>query len=81
MDENGTEVPDAAPTVDFYSNGLGRVIATGSDVSDHNPVTETSRKMRAGRITVALEAGQESGTLSLYAESEGLIPARLDIEI
>ena len=81
VDENGTEVPDAAPTVDFYSNGLGRVIATGSDVSDHNPVTETSRKMRAGRITVAVKAGSESGTLSLYAESEGLVSARLDIEI
>lgn len=71
-DENGLEVPDASPVVDFYTNRFGVIVGTGSDVSDHNCVTSTVRKMRAGRISVAVKIRNESGELKLYANAEGI---------
>ncbi|MBO5269597.1 MAG: DUF4982 domain-containing protein [Clostridia bacterium] len=74
VDENGNEVPTAAPTVSFSTNGLGTVIGTGSDICDHTPVTATVRRMRAGRILIAVKVKKTAGTLRLYAESDGLTP-------
>lgn len=81
VDKNGTEVPNASPTVSFFTNKSGKVIATGADVSDHIPVTSSVRKMRAGRITVAVKTGVQAGELSVFAECENLVSARLDIDI
>ena len=81
LDAYGREVPDAAPEVSFTSNVLGRIAGTGSDVCDHVPVASPVRKMRAGRIAVAVRAGKTHGTLKLYAESEGLAAARCEVEI
>lgn len=80
-DEDGLEVPDAAPTVEFHTNSLGEVIGTGSDISDHTPPCCTVRKMRAGRITVAVRAGNERGEMTLYAVSDGLTGAALKIDL
>lgn len=80
-DEDGAEVPTATPFVSFNTNGLGKIIATGSDVCDHSPVTEPCRKMRAGRITVAVSVGNVSGILRVHAESENYIDGILDIEV
>ena len=80
-DEDGLFVPDASPFVEFHTNAKGSIIGTGSDISDHNPVTEKNRKMREGLISVAVAVKAGSGTLSIYAKAEGLTPARLDIEI
>lgn len=81
VDSEGRHVPDAAPLVRFNTNGLGYVAGTGSDVSDHTPVTCPDRKMRAGLISVLVRAGEQAGTLRVYAEAEGLEPARLDIQL
>lgn len=81
LDENGREVPTASPYVRFNTNGKGRIVATGSDICDHNPVTDTDRKMRAGRITVAVKAGTTPGELKVYAESDNLKGAVLTIEL
>lgn len=81
VDQKGRMVPDAMPYVDFITNHYGTIIATGSDVADHTPVTAQSRKMRAGLITVAVQIGTEAGTLSVCANAEHLLPARLDIEL
>ena len=81
IDKDGLEVPNAVPTVEFHSNRLGEVIGTGSDISDHIPPSSTVRKMRAGRITVAVRAGNERGGLMLYAESDSLTGAALKIEL
>lgn len=79
VDSNGLEVPTACPFVRFHANSAGKIIGTGSDISDHTPVTETDRKMRAGRITVAVAVGKE-GPLKVYATSENLIDAVLTIK-
>lgn len=72
VDKDGNEVPDACPFVSFNTNKLGKVIATGSDVCDHHPVYLPERKMRAGRITVAVKVGEISGELKVYASAENL---------
>ncbi len=80
-DDEGREVPTATPCVRFNTNSLGKILGTGSDICDHNPVTDTDRRMRAGRITIAVKTGDIPGTIKLYAESDGLIGAVLDIDV
>ncbi len=80
-DENGMEVPTADPYVSFATNGLGNIVGTGSDICDHTPVTLTERKMRAGRISVAIQVGKTSGILKLYADASGLKSAAIKINL
>ena len=56
-------------------------MGTGSDVSDHIPVTVTSRKMRAGAIGVAVKVRTQRGILKVCAKAEGLEAAVLSVEI
>ena len=57
-DADGREVPDAQPFVEFHSNSFGTIIGTGSDICDHVPPHITNRKMRAGRISVAVKVAE-----------------------
>lgn len=72
IDENGNEVPDAEPTVRFSCTGDCRVYSTGSDITEHDTIFKSERRMRAGRISVAVKLGTNPGELKLYAFSEGL---------
>lgn len=72
VDEMGRTVPDASPVVSFHTNLLGEVAGTGSDVSDHTPVTSLTRKMYAGLISVAVKVKDIEGELKVYAQSENL---------
>lgn len=80
-DKDGNEVPDAAPFVSFNANALGKVVGTGSDIADRNPVYLPDRKMRAGRISVAVQVGNTAGELKVYASSENLCSAVLSIPL
>ena len=81
VDENGIEVPDAIPTVSFTANGAGRVLSTGSDITEHDTVYKSVRRMRAGRIGVAVKLGSTPGDLTVIAEAEGLRRAILVREV
>lgn len=81
LDAEGNEIPDASPEVRFSVNSLGRIVATGSDVSDHTPLASPIRKMRAGRISVAVKLGEYAGELELRAESYPLAAAVLKINV
>jgi beta-galactosidase len=81
IDAEGLPVPDAAPLVHVNTNGLGRILGTGSDVCDHRPVTEPDRQMRAGLCSIIVQAGSKAGTLRIYAAAAGLEPASLAIEL
>ena len=74
-------IHDAAPFVRFVAGKRGTIVGTGSDVSDHTPVPSPDRRMRAGRIAVAVRVGNVPGTLTLRAEADGLTPAELAIEL
>jgi len=81
VDDNGREVPDAECYVRFHCNSLGEIVGTGSDITDHNPVYLPERRMRAGRITVAVRVGKTPGQLKVYAESENLEDGVLTIPL
>ena len=81
VDDNGREVPDAECYVRFHCNSLGEIVGTGSDITDHNPVYLPERRMRAGRITVAVRVGTTPGQLKVYAESENLEDGVLTIPL
>ena len=81
VDKEGNEVYDASPTVTFTTNSLGSVYSTGSDITDHTSILLPTRKMRAGRIGIAVKLGTVSGNLKLYAESLGLKTGVITIDI
>ena len=81
LDKEGREVPTASPLVSFNCNSLGTVIGTGSANTDIVPVTSSERKMWSGRITAAVKVKDIKGTLKVYAQSEGLKTAVLDVEL
>ena len=81
VDEDGNEVYDAEPTVRFSTNSLGSIYSTGSDITEHDTIFKSTRKMRAGRIGVAVKLGEVAGELKVYAESDGLLSAVLSVKI
>lgn len=81
VDEDGNEVYDATPEVFFAANSLGRVYSTGSDITECDTIFKSTRKMRAGRIGVAVKVGKQAGELKVYAHSEGLESAVLTIPL
>ncbi len=81
VDDAGRVVPDASPTVQFHTAGVGNVIGTGSDNTDHVPVNSPIRKMYAGAISVAIKMQKTPGTLRVTAEADGLIAGEIDLII
>lgn len=80
-DEQGRQVPDAAPEIVFLTNGLGKVLGTGSDISDGVPPCSSMRKMRAGLCSAVVETGEKKGMLEIYAFAEGLLPGILKVRL
>ena len=80
-DEAGRLVPDASPEILFLTNRMGKILGTGSDVSDQIPPIRSVRKMRAGLCAAVVEAGTEKGILEIRAIAEGLLPGILKIKI
>jgi hypothetical protein len=76
VDENGLEIPDAnIPMVSFSTVGDCTVYSTGSDISDHGYLLCPDRRMREGRISVAVKLGTNPDGMKVYAKSENLITA------
>ena len=81
IDAEGREVPTSSPLVSFNCNSLGTIVGTGSANTDVTPVNLSERKMWNGRITVAVKVKDIEGTLKVYAQSENLKTAVLNIEL
>lgn len=81
LDEEGREVPNAEATVRFVAEGAGKILSTGSDITDHGSLFNPERKMRAGKITVAVKTGERAGCLKLVAMADGLQTAVLKTEL
>ena len=81
IDKDGNEVPTAEPFVHFIAEGAGKVWSTGSDISEHASIYSPDRKMRAGRIGVAVKLGKKEGELKVIATADGLLPAILKAQI
>jgi beta-galactosidase len=81
-DENGLEVPDAEiPSVRFMTGGDCTVYSTGSDISEHDTIFKTERRMRAGRISVAVKLGTNPENLRVFAQATGLRSATLKLKV
>ncbi|MBQ9112813.1 MAG: DUF4982 domain-containing protein [Clostridia bacterium] len=81
-DAEGREVPDACPYVSFSCSGAGKIIATGSGVTDHTSACLPERKMWQGSITVAVKilTDADSGC-TVYAQADSLESAAVEIEL
>ena len=84
VDADGKVVPNAAPLVEFHTNALGKILGTGSDVCDHEPLPTPKRQMREGAIGLAVgvrtERGRRvstKGVIEVYARATGLQGAKL----
>ncbi len=80
VDAQGRRIPNAQPLVQFDSNVAGKIVGTGSAITDHVPVQSLDRKMYGGVIAICAMLGKE-GTFKLYAKSEGLKAARYEVTI
>ena len=81
-DERGNPVPDAElPRVIFSTRGDCKVYSTGSDVSEHDTIFRSERRMRAGRIGIAVKLGNESEGMKLYAQANDLVGAVTEIKV
>lgn len=80
-DRDGIVVPDAEiPEVQFVANGDCRIYSTGSDITEHDTIFKPSRRMRAGRIGVAVKLGTDAENLRVIAMANGLRSAVLHLE-
>ncbi len=76
VDENGHEVLNAnISMVSFSTTGDCQIYSTGSDISDHGYLLCPDRRMREGRISVAVKLGTNPIGMKVYAKSENLISA------
>ena len=81
VDENGLDVPDAnIPMISFSTAGDCRIYSTGSDISDHGYLLCPDRRMREGRVTVAVALGKDASKMKVYAKAEGLLPAVTNVK-
>ena len=69
LDENGTVVPNAEPEVHFKVEGDAELIG-------YNPI-----EAEAGIATILLRAGESIGIITVQAFSDGLVSARLEIDV
>ena len=81
VDAEGNEVYDSDALVRFSANEYGTVYSTGSDITDHSSIFLSERKMRAGRISVAVKLSDRKGMLKVYAHSNGLESAVLSVSL
>lgn len=86
VDAAGRPCPTADPFVEFSTTPEGKILGTGSDVCDHSPLPEPCRRMRAGRIGVAVGAALKNGAPAaahgafvLTARAPGLRSAKLTV--
>lgn len=72
LDENGNTVPNAAETVTFSVSTPAVVVGSGSDNTDHVPVTSPVRKMYMGVIRVAVKPAKDTPfTLTAISDNCG----------
>lgn len=79
LDSKGREVEDACPFVRFHTEGDGKIIGTGSGVSDPVPPQSTDREMYAGKISVAVRVKKDAQAVRIYARAEHMQAGMLEI--
>lgn len=70
LDEEGRVVPDAAEFVEFSVSNPAVIVGTGSDNTDGHNVTNPSRQMYMGKISVAVRPKKGQESFELIARSK-----------
>lgn len=80
-DENGLTVPDAVNNIKFQIEGPGEIIATDNgDATDFTPFPSHERKAFSGLALVVVRSIENNtGKITLNAESEGLISTKIEL--
>jgi len=82
VDALGTPVPDAANLVRFTVDGAGLLRAVGNgDPADHSPYQARERRAFHGRLLAMIQSTDETGTVRVTAEADGLEPASVEIHV
>ncbi len=81
LDKNGLEVPTAEDFVEFFATNGAEVVATGSDSCDPRSISNKSRKMYMGKITVAVKPKKDEKSFELYAKSGKLGYKKLTVNL
>jgi beta-galactosidase len=78
VDAQGRIVPTAANAVTFTIAGAGHIAGVGNgDPSDHDPDKADHRRAFNGKCLVIVGANEQSGSITLTANSPGLKAAAL----
>ncbi|MBQ3547166.1 MAG: DUF4982 domain-containing protein [Clostridia bacterium] len=72
LDEEGRVVPDAAEYVTFSVSNPAVIVGTGSDNTDPLNVTNPSRQMFMGKISVAVRPKKDQESFELVAQAKNL---------
>lgn len=82
VDEEGILIPHADNLINFNIHGEGFIagVDNGSQTS-HEPFKANYRKAFNGMCLVVVQARRKRGKISLSATSEGLEPAKVNIEV
>ena len=80
-DKEGREIPDAVCEASFTTQGDCRIYSTGSDIAEHDTIFKTTRRMRAGRISVAVKLGTSPEPMRVIATAQNLKSAMIEIKV
>lgn len=81
LDSEGNPVENARNRVKLTVRGARLVGFDNGDSTDYDDYKCNSRKLFGGRAVALIVAGTDIGTAAVRAESEGLAPAELTIEV
>jgi beta-galactosidase len=78
QDAEGVTVPTDANLVRFNLQGSGKILGVGNgDPSSHEPDQAKQRSAFCGFCQVIIQTTTQPGEMTLTAEAEGLVPAKI----
>ncbi len=82
LDDNGLVVPNATNKLSFSLEGPGEIVATDNgDPTDLTPFPSKTRKAFSGKALLIIKsAHKKPGLVTVSATSEGLKPAKINIQ-
>jgi beta-galactosidase len=82
VDSNGVICPNTNQLISFKASEPGYIVAVDNgDVTSHEAYQASERRIFSGRCTAIVKAGSPAGKIAITANSEGLIPGSVTIEI
>jgi beta-galactosidase len=80
VDKNGVMIPDADNLINFKIGGMGKIVATDNGYqASQVPFRTNTRKAFNGKCLVIIQSTTSKGVMTLNAESEDLLSAKISI--